>query len=162
MKSAFLVKPILKLLLFKSFRKWRNFKAYLLVTCNLVTRVLPYHAKICHWTHPEKVGFNSDLGKQAQEVSVSRKVNKDSHPPLAFSNNIVCQPISQKHLGIILGNSLSFEKHLALVFSKINKTKCSSRTSYILSSENRICSICLFKFEVPLRHPPAPLEILKT
>ena len=38
------------------------------------------------------------------------------------NNNIVYQSTSQKHLGIILDNRLSFEEHLRLVFSKINKT----------------------------------------
>ena len=35
--------------------------------------------------------------------------------------NIVCQATSQKHLGILLDNRLSFEEHLRLVFGKINK-----------------------------------------
>ena len=36
--------------------------------------------------------------------------------------NIVCQATSQKHLGILLDNRLSFEEHLRLVFGKINKS----------------------------------------
>ena len=79
-------------------------------------------AKICHWVHQCKMSFNPDPSKQAQEVIVSRKVNKDSHTPLTFNNSIVYQATSQKHLGIILDNRLSFEKHLRLVFNKINRT----------------------------------------
>ena len=78
-------------------------------------------AKISHWAHQWKMSFNPDFRKQAIQVIFSRKVNKDSHPPLTFNNSIVYQATSQKHLGIILENRLSFEEHLRLVFSKINR-----------------------------------------
>ena len=72
---------------------------------------------------PMKMSFNPDYSsKQAQEVIFSRKVNEESYPPLIFNNNIVYLATSQKHLGIILRNCLSFEEHLKLVFSKINQT----------------------------------------
>ena len=48
---------------------------------------------------------------QAQEIIFSRKVNKDSQPPLTFNNSIVYQATSQKYLGIILHNHLSFKEH---------------------------------------------------
>ena len=79
-------------------------------------------AKIRHWEQQWKMNFNPDPCKQAQEVVFSRKVNKDYHPPLTFNNSIVHQATSQKHLGIILHNCLSFEEHLRLVFGKINRT----------------------------------------
>ena len=47
---------------------------------------------------PMKSDHNQDPSKQAQEVIFIRKVNKKSHPPLTFNNNIVYQPKSQKHL----------------------------------------------------------------
>ena len=75
-----------------------------------------------HWTHHRNMSFNPDPSKQAQEAIFSRIINKESHPPLTFNNNIVYQHMSQKHLGIILGNRLLFEEHLTLVFTKINKT----------------------------------------
>ena len=79
-------------------------------------------AKISHWAHQWKMSFNPDSNKQAQEAVISRKVNKDSHTPLNFNNNIVYQATSQKFPGIIPDNRLSFAEHLRLVFSKINKT----------------------------------------
>ena len=79
-------------------------------------------AKIKHWTQQWKESFNPEIIKQAQEVIFSRKVNMDSHPPLTFNNSTVFQATSKKHLSIILNNRLSFEEHLRLVFSKINKT----------------------------------------
>ena len=50
------------------------------------------------------------------------KVNKDPHTPLTFNNNIVYQATLRELSGVILDNHLSFEEHVRLVFSKINKT----------------------------------------
>ena len=66
--------------------------------------------------------LNPDPSEQAQEVILSRKVNKEPHPPLIYNNNIVYYAMSQKHLGIIFDIRLSFGEHLKLVSSKINKT----------------------------------------
>ena len=52
----------------------------------------------------------------------SRKLNKDYHLPLAFNNNNVPETDSQKHLGIILDNRLSFANHLKMILNKVNKT----------------------------------------
>ena len=68
------------------------------------------------------MGVTMENEFQAQEVIFSRKVNKDSQPPLTFNNSIVYQATSQKHLGIILHNRLSFKEHLGLVSSKTNRT----------------------------------------
>ena len=68
------------------------------------------------------MSFNPDPSKQAQEVIFSRKLNKDYHPPLAFNNNNVPETDSQKHLGIILDNCLSFSNHLKIILNKVNKT----------------------------------------
>ena len=79
-------------------------------------------AKISHSEQQWKMSFNPDPSEQAHEAIFSRKVKKDSHHPLTFSNSIVYQAASQKHLSIILDNLLSFEEHLRLVFSKMNRT----------------------------------------
>ena len=79
-------------------------------------------AKISHSVQHWKMSFNPDPSEQAHEVIFSRKVKKDSHHPLTFSNSIVYQATSQKHLSTILDNRLSFEEHLRLVFSKMNRT----------------------------------------
>ena len=67
--------------------------------------------KIDKWVHHQKKSFNPDPSK-AQES------HQESHPSLIFNNNIVT---SRQYLGIILGNRLSFEEHLKVVFTKINK-----------------------------------------
>ena len=66
--------------------------------------------------------FNPDASKQAQEVIFSRKLKKNSHPPLVFSNAIVSQTNSQKHLGVTLDLKLTFEEHLLDVFKTVDRT----------------------------------------
>ena len=69
-----------------------------------------------------KMSFNPDPSKQAQEVIFSRKTKKEYHPPLAFNNKNVSETNSQKHLGVVLDNRLSFEDHLKMILNKVNKT----------------------------------------
>ena len=78
--------------------------------------------KISNWEYQWKMSFNPDLNKQAQEVIFSRKTKKLNHPPLTFSKSTVSQSTYQKHLGVILDASLSFDEHLISVQSKTNKT----------------------------------------
>ena len=80
-------------------------------------------AKINRWAFQWKMSFNPDPKKQAQKVIFSRKSKAISHPPLLFNNNNnnnnnndnVIQTTSKKHLGIILGTRLFFEKHVETV-----------------------------------------------
>ena len=51
----------------------------------------------------------------------TKKLQKTSHPPLMFNSNQVDKISSQKHLGIILEKSLSFEDHLKTISVKANK-----------------------------------------
>ena len=67
------------------------------------------------------MNFNPDRTKQAQEVIFSRKTKKLPHHPLVFNNTDVTQSIYQKHLGIILDSKLTFENHINIVATKINK-----------------------------------------
>ena len=78
--------------------------------------------KISRWAYQWKMSFNPDPSKQAQEVIFSRKTKKEYHPPLAFNNNNVSKTNSQKHLGVVLDNRLSFEDHLKVILHKENKT----------------------------------------
>ena len=59
--------------------------------------------------------------------------------PLATS--IVYQATSQKHLGIILHNRLSFKEHLGLVFSKTNRTISLLRKLQCLISRSALLTI---------------------
>ena len=67
------------------------------------------------------MSFNPDISKQAQEVIFNRKLRKTSHPPLTFNSNQVRKASSQKRLGIILDELLSFEEHLKTISIKTNK-----------------------------------------
>ena len=78
-------------------------------------------AKVQDWALRWKMSFNPDISKQAQEVIFSRKLKKTPHPPLMFNSNLVNKASSQKHLGIILDESLSFEEHLKTISVKTNK-----------------------------------------
>ena len=66
------------------------------------------------------MNFDREPIKQAQEVTFTRKISKKGHPPLALNNNsVLCiKANSQKQLGIVLDDRLSFEEHLKMV----NKT----------------------------------------
>ena len=68
------------------------------------------------------MSFNPDINKQGQEVIFSGKLKKTPHPPLMFNSNQVNKTSSQKHLGIILDESLSFEEHLKTISVRTNKT----------------------------------------
>ena len=78
--------------------------------------------KISRWAYQWKMSFNPDPSKQAQEVIFRRKTKKEYHPALAFSNNNKSETNSQKHLGAVLNNRLSFEDHLKIILNKVNKT----------------------------------------
>ena len=77
---------------------------------------------IYKWAFQWKMNFNPDPTKQAQEVIFNHKTKKLPHPPLVFNNTNVTQSIYQKHLGIILDSKLTFENHINMVTTKINKT----------------------------------------
>ena len=51
----------------------------------------------------------------------TKELQKTSHPSLMFNSNQFDKISSQKHLGIILEKSLSFEEHLKTISDKINK-----------------------------------------
>ena len=73
------------------------------------------------WAFQWKMSFNPDITKQAQEVLFSRKTSKTIHPDLTFNNSVVQKASSQKHLGLILDQKLTFNQHLKEKFSKATK-----------------------------------------
>ena len=62
-------------------------------------------------TYKWKMSFNPDKNKQAQEVVFSWKQSKPKHPQLLFNKTHVAYSSSQKHLGLILDEKLSFINH---------------------------------------------------
>ena len=78
--------------------------------------------QINKWAFQWKMSFNPDPSKQAQEIIFSRKTKKISHPSLGLNNSIVSQTPYQKYLGIFLDARLTFEEHLKVITTKVNKT----------------------------------------
>ena len=68
------------------------------------------------------MSFNSDPSKQAQEVTFTCKVKKVVHPPIFFNNKPVQQVSSQKYLGLTVDTSLTFDKHIRAIPSKVSKS----------------------------------------
>ena len=64
------------------------------------------------WVHQWKMEFNHDPTKQATEVLFSCTESSRNHPQLIFNGTTVAKVNEQKHLGLILDSSLSFEEHL--------------------------------------------------
>ena len=69
-----------------------------------------------------KTSFNPDPSKLAQEIIFSRKTKEIFHPSLHLNSSIVSQFPYQKHLGIFLDARLTFEEHLKVITTKVNKT----------------------------------------
>ena len=77
---------------------------------------------INNWAYQWEISFNTDPSKQAQEVILSCKIKKPSHPDLIFNNNKVIQTPYQKHLGMFLDYKLNFGEHLKYIANKVNKS----------------------------------------
>ena len=68
------------------------------------------------------MSFNPDPSKQAQGVIFTTQVRKVAHMPILFYNKPVHQVSSQKHLGLILDTSLTFDEHIKAITFKVSKT----------------------------------------
>ena len=78
--------------------------------------------KISKWEFQWKMSFNLDPSKQAQEVIFSSKIQKTCYPSIYFTNKLVKQVPSRKHLVMILDTKLNFQVNLKSILNKINKT----------------------------------------
>ena len=77
--------------------------------------------QINKWVFEWKMSFHPDPSKQTQEIIFSRKTKKIYHPSLNFDNSIVSQSLYQKYPSIFLDAQLTFEEHLKVITTKINK-----------------------------------------
>ena len=68
------------------------------------------------------MNFNPNPNKQAQEVTFTRKSKNMLHAPLIFKKSKIFQSTTQKHLGLILDNRLSFEEYLTAMGAKVSRT----------------------------------------
>ena len=73
---------------------------------------------ISNWAIQWKMLFNLDPNKQAAEILLSKKHEKENYPPLNFDGDNVQTAISQKHLGLALDSKLDFDEHIS---NRINK-----------------------------------------
>ena len=69
-----------------------------------------------------KTSFNPDPSKQTQKFIFNRKTKKILHLRYVLTT-VLSQTLYQKRLGIFLHARLTFEGHLKIITTKINKTK---------------------------------------
>ena len=67
------------------------------------------------------MNVNPDPSKQAQEVPFSRKISSKPYPSLYFNSNPVHQVQIQKHLGLFLDQTFSFDEHIQCIIIKTHK-----------------------------------------
>ena len=77
--------------------------------------------KINDWAHMWRMSFNPDPLKQTSEVLFSKKRNIVNHPDLYFNGTKINRVPSQKHLGMILDEKLTFNDHISQKISKASK-----------------------------------------
>ena len=77
--------------------------------------------KILLWAYQWKVSLNTDISKQAQEVTFSEENVNTSHPLLYFKRTLVIDFLHQKHLAVYLDQKLSFHKYMKEIITKASK-----------------------------------------
>ena len=76
---------------------------------------------ISTWAYNWKMRFNPDSSKPTQEVLFSRKKKFQVHPTISLNNVQVERVSYQKHLGILLDETLNFKQNTDSAISKVNK-----------------------------------------
>ena len=71
--------------------------------------------KIHCWAGKWLVTFNPE---KSESILLSRKYNKQYHPPVLLNKTLIAEVNSHKHLGIIFLNDCTWHEHLELVKSK--------------------------------------------
>ena len=69
-----------------------------------------------------KWALTQTQANRPKKLIFGRKTKKICHPSLRFNNSIVSQSPYQKHLGIFLDARFTFEGHLKVITTKVNKT----------------------------------------
>ena len=70
---------------------------------------------------PMEIFFNTDPNKQAIEVRVPNKHDKEKYPSLQFNSTDIQIADSQKHLGLILDSKLNFNEDIGSKITKFNR-----------------------------------------
>ena len=79
--------------------------------------------KINQWAYQWKIQFNRDRNKQPNEVIFPQKSvsHNLSHSLIKFNERVITNYNNQKHLGIILDSSFSFNTHIGKKIKKCKK-----------------------------------------
>ena len=97
--------------------------------------------KINNWAYQWRMSFNPDPFKQATEVLFSKKRTIVNHPDLFFNGIKVNRDTSQKHLGMILDEKLTFNNHVSKKLSKASKGVGIIRKLFYLIPRNSLVTI---------------------
>ena len=68
------------------------------------------------------MSFNPGPTKPAQEVIVSRKLKTVHHPSITLNNNPLSLCLAQKHLGLVLDLTLTFNEHIKHIVFNVHKS----------------------------------------
>ncbi|MCW4344426.1 MAG: reverse transcriptase domain-containing protein [Candidatus Thiodiazotropha endolucinida] len=71
--------------------------------------------KISQWAATWLVTFNPS---KTESLLISRKTNKDRHPPIFMQNQKIIEVDSHKHVGIVLSNDCSWHQHIKYITDK--------------------------------------------
>ena len=74
--------------------------------------------KIHDWTTKRLVTFNA---QKTETKTISRKIDKPDHPPLYMDNNDISTVLEHKHLGLVISDNRSWEKHIDTIAEKAYK-----------------------------------------
>ena len=98
--------------------------------------------KISEWAYRWKMSFNLDPSKQAQKMLFSNKVMKTNHPDIIFNGSTVQKSANQKHLGLILGEKLTFNEHITAKVTTVNTLTSTLKKLYHYMSRDSLVTIC--------------------
>ena len=59
--------------------------------------------------------------KKTESMTISRKIDKSDQPPLYMDNNDSSTVSEHKHLGLVISDNGSWEKHIDMITDKANK-----------------------------------------
>jgi hypothetical protein len=74
--------------------------------------------KIHDWATKWLVTFNA---QKTETMTISRKINKPDHPPFYMDNNDISTVSEHKHLGLVISDNGSWEKHIDMITGKAYK-----------------------------------------
>ena len=72
-------------------------------------------AKICTWADKWLVTFNT---QKTESLQISRKINKQIHPPIVMNNDDITEVDNHKHLGVVFENTCTWHLPINMIISK--------------------------------------------